>query len=402
MQRLFRAIETRLRDFIEQRDDFLMLLRCPDEQCAYLAKILQGVDESTEHAFWMFGDDFQDAPIYADTIARTFYERVELLNAKLVGDGEPAWPPLPPRLMDRQTSPAERIRILFLYARKRIDDLESSRLVVALTPLRIANPLAWRAFLNELVDYDPASPWCHHMRLIAREGADMAPTQLPSTQTYDVDLSLAALQAALKAETADRSLPLAERANALLMDAMVDYGHRRYEPAMEKYRLLQTFYGTLHLDTMLALTLNGIGEVLAATGSRNEAIEHFEMAMTPAIESKSYAVLLNITLNLANIHLVHEWWVKALEYYTSAEKLATALLNVHIKLLCLENIGFCHLHLSDSAGAYKAWNDGVVLARGTEEDATRKRLLLHLRQLYQSHHMSDRVHAVEHELRALP
>ncbi|WP_394845903.1 hypothetical protein LZC95_00385 [Pendulispora brunnea] len=414
MQRLFRAIETRLREFIEQRDDFLLVLRCPDEQCAYVAKILQGVDESTEHAFWTFGDEFHEATAYADTIAKTFYQRVELLNAKLVEDGESPWPPLPPRLLDRQTHPVERIRILFLYARKRIDDLETSRLVVALTPLHIGDLFAWRAFLRELVQYDPASPWCHHMRLIAREsaGIDFAasydaqamtdPAQYPSTQVHDVDLSVAALQASLKEETADRNLPLAERANALLMDAMVDYGHRRYVPAMEKYRLLQTFFGTLRLDPMLALTLNGIGEVLAATGFRNEAVQHFEMAMTPAIESKSYAVLLNITLNLANLYLTHEWWSKALEYYTSAEKLATTLLNVHIKLLCLENIGFCHQRMGDPGAAQKAWQDGVTLARGTEEDATRKRLLLHLRELYQSHYMADRVHAVEHELRGLP
>jgi len=430
MQRLFQKADERLRVFIGQHERFLLLLRCRDEECPLVLKMLQSIDESSEHVFWTFAEDFRDPSSYVQAIARTFYERGKQLSEKLSAEGEPPWPPLPPRLGDPSMPPVERMRALFLCARDRIPDLEGARLVVALAPLHMADPLAWRQFMRALVDYEPRLPWCHHIRLIARESAEVVmprsspgalpssaeffaatassehrdaaePEYWPATEVYAVDLSVEAMHAATKEDMADRSLPLAERANALLIDAAMDYTNRRYEQALAKYTLLSRFAGAVQIAPTHALALNGMGEVFAATGRLDAAVEHFEMAMTPAIESKSYPILLNVTLNLGNLYLTHERWTQAGEYYTSADALAGALLNAGVKLLCLENIGVCHHRLRDHANAQRIWLEGVKLAKATEEREARKRLLLRLRGIYEEGRMVDQIRAIDDEIRGL-
>jgi tetratricopeptide (TPR) repeat protein len=416
VQRLFQKLDEDLRGFIDQRDKLLLLVKCRDEECGYLLKTLEAIDESTPHIFWMFAESFGEPGPYVESVVKGLTTRLEALAKTIAEAGGEPWPPLPPRLLDVRLPPVTRMQLLALYLRKRIPDLEAQRLVIALSPLRILDPIRWRAFLRELSTYDPAAPWCHHVRLIAREALDVAlptdttgavqgyvdPASFPSADVCSVDFSLGAMQQAVKDNVEDKSLPLADRCQALLIDAMVDYAHQRYEPAMAKYQLLRSFYAALGLEAMLALVLNGIGEIFARIGSRDPAVQHFEMAITPAANSNSYPVLLNISLNLGNLYLGEENWTQASDYYVGAEALATACLNAHVKLSCLENIGVCRLRLSDYAGAQKAWQDGATLARALKEDESRKRMLTRLQGLYTEARMRDQLQAVEQELRGLP
>jgi tetratricopeptide (TPR) repeat protein len=412
MQRLFQNIDGRLRQFIRQRDALLLVVICRDEETAFLLKTAQVIDESSTDVFWMFAEDFVEPQAYVDALAASFRTRVEMLNKKLAEAGHPPWPALPPRLADVRVTPSARMQVLLMYARKRIPNLEKGRLVAVLSPFKVENPLRWRNFLRELTEYDATAPWCHHMRIIARERTGVALPELAgelrertdlanfrSTEVYPIDLGADALAAAVQEDIADPKLPMADRAQALMTAAMLDYAHQRYGPAMEKYRLLREFYAYLGLEPMLALVLNGMGEVLARTGSRAQAIEHFEMAMTPAVNSASHAVLLNVSLNLANLYLAAEEWAKAAEHYAAAESLATAMLNAHVKLACLENIGVCRAQLRDWGGAQQAWRVGATLANALQETEARKRLLTRLRELYGKANMRDHVRSVEEELR---
>jgi tetratricopeptide (TPR) repeat protein len=414
VQRLFQKIDGRLRQFIGQRDALLLVVICRDEETAFLLKTTQAIDESSADVFWMFAEDFVDPQAYVDALVGSFRTRVEMLNTKLTEAGEPPWPALPPRLVDVRTRPSARMRVLLMYARRRIPNLEKGRLVAVLTPFKIENPLGWRAFLRELTEHDPAAPWCHHLRIIARERpgvvlperagelrerADLA--SFRSTEVYPIDLGADALAAAVQEDIADPELPIADRAQALLTAAMLDYAHQRYRAAMEKYRLLRDLYAHLGLEPMLALVLNGMGEVLARTGNRAQAIEHFEMAITPAANSASYAVLLNVSLNLANVYLAAKEWAKAAEHYAAAESLATAMLNAQVKLACLENIGVCRAQLRDWGGAHQAWRVGATLASTLREADAQKRLLTRLRKLYDAANMRDHLRSVEQELRGV-
>lgn len=415
MRRLFQDVTKRLQAFLAQRDTLLLLVRCRDQECAFVIKQLDAIDEASPDFFWMFTNDFADAPSYVEALVTTFRERVGLLARKLAESGAAPWPPLPPAALDPKNAPVARLRLLLMYARTRIPDLEASNLVTVLQPLQILDALSWRLLLRDLATYDPLSPWCHHVRIIARENPDVSmdilsrdlrarldPADFPSTEIYPVDFSLAALHRATKEEIADTSIPLPDRMQTLLVDANVDYSNRRYETALEKYQLLQTFYAAVGNHALLGATLNGMGEVYAGLGLREQAIAHFEMGITATVEGKSNAILLNISLNLGNLYLVAEQWAESAEHYIGAEALATALLNASTKLLCLENIGVCRMQLEDYAAAQVAWTNGAKLARALEEHDAARRLLTRLRDLYIQARMRDRQASIEAELRSLP
>jgi tetratricopeptide (TPR) repeat protein len=414
MRRLFQDLTKRLQAFVAQRDTLVLLVRCRDEESSFILKTLDSIDEASQDIFWSFVEEFSEPVTYADAIVRSFRQRAEALAKKLEEAGDPSWPPLPPRATDVNVPPAARLQALFMYARTRIPDLEASHLVVALMPLRVTDPLRWRAFLRELTAHDPLSPWCHHMRIVAREGREISmddlspelqarldPSSFPRTDVYEVDFSLEALQRATKAEIADPSVPLPDRMQSLLVDANVDYAHKRYDVALEKYGLLRTFYAAVQNQALLAATLNGIGEVYARAGHRDLAIQHFEMALTAAIEGSSHPILLNVSLNLGNLYLAEKSWALAADHYVGSEALATALLNAHVKLLCLENIGVCRFELADYGAAQEAWQNGASLARALEEQAALKRVLARLRNLYVQANMRDRVKAIDDELRGV-
>ena len=415
MRRLFQDLTKRLQDFVAQRDDVLLLVRCRAEECALILKQIDAIEEASPDFFWMFINDFVDAKGYVESLVTSFRERAELLAKKLADAGDPPWPALPPPALDPKTPPAVRLRLLLMYARTRIPDLTASNLVAVLAPLEIADPLSWRLLLRELSTYDVLSPWCHHMRIIARENprvsmdvlsADMRsrldPEDFPSTQLYAVDFSLDALQRANKDEILDPTVPLADRMQTLLIDASVDYSNRRYPLALDKYQLLYQFFSVVGNQALLGATLNGMGEVYAALQMHEQAIAHFEMAVTVAIEDESTPILLNVSLNLGNLYLGMKKWAQAVEFYVGAEALATALLNASTKLACLENIGVCRFELEDYAGAQQAWTNGVGLATKLGDHDAARRLLTRLRNLYREARMSDRLAAIDAQLRSLP
>lgn len=414
MRRLFQNTTERLQEFVAQRDTLLLVVQCRDEDTAYVSKTIDSIDEAGQDVFFGYSEPFVDPASYVDAIVRTFQQQAELLGKKLEEAGDPPWPPLPPIVGDRSTPPVKRLQTLFMYARTRIPDIEASHLVVVLCPLRVAAPHAWRALLRELIEHDIFAPWCHHMRIVAREPeaitfdglADEWRTALdiatwPRAAAFKVDFSLEALHRATKEEIVDPSVPLADRMQSLLVDANVDYANQRYDAAVEKYQLLRTFYATLGNGAMLAATLNGLGEVYARVQMYPQAVDHFEMAITPAVESQCHPVLLNVSLNLGNLFLGLMRWADAAEHYVGAEMLATALLNANVKLACLENIGVCKRQLGDYPGAQEAWTNGSTLARSLDEKDALRRHLGRLRELYTEAGMGAHVNAIDRELGGL-
>lgn len=415
MRKLFEGLTARLQAFVDQRDKLLLLARCRDEECVYLAKALGGVDEASQDLFWSFPESFRDAQTYVDGIVAIVRTRADLIAKELAESGDPPWPAVPMKALDPHTPPAERLQLLFMYLRTRIHDLDASSIVVALVPMQVADPLSWRLFTRQLTAYEPLAPWCHHMRFIVREPKDvslegLSPdvrdalvlTAFPSTEIYDMDFSLPALQQATRDEVADPSIPLPDRMQALLLDANVDLANKRWGAASEKLSLLRRYYEAVGHQALLSVTLVSIGEVLAGLGRHESAFTSFERALDSALAGDFKPVILNACLSVANLRLARKEWAAACAYYEAAETVATAMLNAPMKLQCLENIGWCRLRSDDYSGAQQAWTNAVTLARAVEEPSALRRTLVRLRALYSDARMKDRVHAIDLELRGLP
>lgn len=414
MRKLFEGLTARLQAFIEQRDALTLLVRCQSEECVYLAKALDGIDEASQDVFWSFAASFRDAASYADEVVSIVRGRAEALSPLLEEAGARAWPPLPARVLDGSAPPAQRLQLLFMYLRTRIEDTDASKIVVVLAPLENAQPIGWRVFVQQLTAYDTLAPWCHHMRFIVREPKVVSLGALPpdaaarvvleafeGTEVYEMDFSLAALHRATKEDVGDESLPLPDRMQMLLLDANVDVANKRWEEASAKLKLLQRYYEAIGQQGLLSVTLNSIGEVLVGIGRGKSAVASFEAALDHAIASDFRPVVLNVSLNLGNFYLARKEWGLASAYYEAAEAVAAAALNAPMKLQCLENIGWCKLNAEDYRGAEQAWSNGATLARAVTEPAALRRLLTRLRDLYDQARMRDRLVAVDAELAGL-
>ena len=79
MRRLFQDLTKRLQTFVSQRDVLLLLVRCRDEECAFVIKTLDSIDEAGPDFFWMFATDFAEPASYVEAVVRTFRERVDAL-----------------------------------------------------------------------------------------------------------------------------------------------------------------------------------------------------------------------------------------------------------------------------------------------------------------------------------
>jgi tetratricopeptide (TPR) repeat protein len=263
------------------------------------------------------------------------------------------------------------VRALCTFARGLIRDLDNIRLVVALVPHAISDSAAHADFVHTLLEHEVPAPWCHHMRFIVRE--DAANPALSSAEPrrarsgwYAPDLSHANVEKALEDEANAQALPVAARMQALMLLAGMDTAHQRVDAALEKYALLADFHLGMRDLPMLALALCGMGEACSRAERHVEAQEHFERALTPALQAQDLASLTNITFNLARLHQGRSAWNEACQYYAALSTLARAALNASLQLICHEQHGVCLRKLGSHEPALEQWQAGVTLARGAD------------------------------------
>ena len=406
MRRLFERVRKRLSDFVEQRDDVLLVVRCEDGGASLVLKTLQEIDEAdASDLFWLGSEEVRRAEDWVSALVGRFEERHRLVCEGLEKNGRPRWPPLPPEI-NKPGPSAARLRALLEFSRSLLPPGPDFRVVWGWMPLKIADVTSLAAILEELLRPGGPVPWYHHMRLIVRE--DPAQPALwerlaktPRVVWYEPDLSVGAQEKSLEEDVNDPTLSVARRMQSLFLLAGMDYAHRRFPDALKKYGVLLDYYKGMGNQTMLALVLNGMGEVHQRAGDLPRAKTHFECALSPAILAESPPVLLNVALNLGNLALATKDWKEGEAYYDSAEKLATAQLNAPTKIHCLENRGVCQERLERPKEAAESWEAGAQLAKATEEKDLQRRILERLRALYDRHGQKQKKAEVERELAAV-
>jgi len=406
MRRLFERVRARLAGFIEQRDDVLLVVRCDDGSASLIFKILQEIDEAdASDLFWLFNDPLPRADEYVRTVADRFAEKHRMVCDALEKNRRPPWPRLPPSI-GKGAAPDQRLRGIIEFSRSLFREGDF-RVVWGLVPLKIGDASSQASLLEELLRSDGPVPWYHHVRLIAREDGARPSLKERLGKTarvafYEPDLSVGAQERSLEEDVSDPGLSVAQRMQSLFLLAGMDHAHRRFPDALKKYGVLLDYYRGLGNQTMLALVLNGMGEVHQRAGDPRKAKAHFECALTPAILAESPPVLLNVTLNLGNLALATKAWRESETYYDGAEKLATAQRNAPTKIQCLENRGVCQERLERPKEAAESWDAGAKLAKATEEVELQRRILERLRALYDRYGQRQKKAEVEREIATLP
>jgi tetratricopeptide (TPR) repeat protein len=407
MRKLFEAMRMRLEGFLAQRQTLLLVVRAGPAEYLPLLSTVTGIEEgASQDVFWIFTDPFENPNQYAKAIVASFQAQYKALAEELSKSGSSVPADVPPAVLDERRPPADRLRDMFIFARSLIEDLEAAHLVVGFLPSEITNALPYAQLVMALVAHEMPVPWCHHMRIIAREDAGQALLSehgraLPRTEFYAPDLGQEAVQGALAEEANDASLPLPQRMQSLMLLAGMDLAYRRFPLAKEKYALLATYHKTVGPKPLHALSLHGVGQAYDLAGNKVEAQRHYEKALVPAVDAQDPVSLINITTSLANLHRTQEHWPEAYEYYLGLSGLAKATCSPELQLRSLEQMGYCKYKMHDVRGAWEHWNAGVTLARGVNSREHLLDCLERIRALYKEAGMSAKRNEVEPEIAEL-
>jgi tetratricopeptide (TPR) repeat protein len=361
--------------------------------------------------FWTFTDEFIGAYEYADAVVSAFATRHEGVRLAMEKEGMQPWPPIPRGILSEDAPPPQRLRQLAAFSRQLLPVPNGGNIVWAFYPLEIADHREYAELIRQVVEHDLPNPWCHHLRFIARDepatpAVREALTDSPRVQWYEPDLSHDAVKRSIEDEAADESLPLEERMTNFLMLAGGDQANRLYPEALEKYSLLLQYHAPLGNLSMAALALNGMGETYEKLGDLESAADSYQAALIPATQAEypPIPVLLNITLNLANLRYGEERWAEAEGYYDLAQQLATAARNPPVKIESLEFRGICQHRQRKFAEAEQSWYDGSVIAGALEELELCRRLVARLRQYYEEtgQHAKERERREQLEALGMP
>jgi tetratricopeptide (TPR) repeat protein len=390
MRKLLAQIGDRVKGFIDQRDDLTLVLSSPASDALPMLTLLEQVEAGTaSDMFWTFTDNFTDARGYAGLLVSLFATKHEGVRLAMQKEGMPPWPAIPQRILSGDAAPAQRLRELAAFSRRLLPIPNGGNIVWTFYPLEVADYRGYARLMRQVVHHDFPNPWCHHLRFIIRDepatpAVREALSASPRVQLYEPDLSHDAVQRSIEDEAADESLPLEERLTNFLMLAGGDQANRRYPEALEKYSLLLQYHAPMGNLSMAALALNGMGETYEKMGDLESAADSFQAALIPATQAEypPIPVLLNITLNLANLRYGQERWGEAEGYYDLAQQLATTGRNAPVKIECLDFRGLCQHRQKKFAEAEKSWYDGSVIAAALEELELCRRLVARLHQYY--------------------
>lgn len=405
-----RALLDRLRkdfaDFVEQRDDLILISSCSDNDVAVGLKILRDLEQaSASDVFLLFSDKFgQPAPFVSVAVER-LREDHRLASAALVEEGRDPLPAFPVSLGDPGRPPAQRLIEAMTFARSLLPRKGGHRLVWVTFPLEIKDRREYLRFVSELVPWSGVKPWMRGLRLIFRDlpaTGQLAPALAggPRVRLVSFDFGPEAAAGSFEQDARNEELPEDERMQSLLMSAGLDYAHNRTESAVAKYKLLLGYYEKTDNALMQAFVLNALGEMAHRADDLEKAQRWFECALVPAEKAKEPVLLTTLGRNLGDIAFKQARYSEAEQYYDNVDKLASHMLDPETKIRALESRGLCQERQGAFDRAVGSWEAAAHLSRKIELTEFLRRNLEHLARVYRRFGMTDRLPQLEAELAA--
>src|SRR5262249_45754939 len=286
MRRLFAQMQKEITNFIEQRDNLLMLSVCPKRDLAIVLRTLRDIEQaSATDVFLLFGNDFLASGLFVNEAVEHLQEEHRMACEALVEKGREPWPPLPKSLLDEGRTPEDRLREAIRFTRSLVPREGGHRLVWVMFPQRIVDRRAYVRLISSLVPAQGVQPWMRSVRLIFRVDVNFAQTapelaNAPRVQVSRSDFSPAAIAASLEEDVDDEDLPLEQRMQSLFSLAYLDYANERSDAAREKFDLLLGYYQQTKNPLMQAMVMNGLGDLEQRNNDLEKSQYWYECAST--------------------------------------------------------------------------------------------------------------------------
>lgn len=359
MRRKLDELNGILRGLVQGREHLLLIVSGTDIEMTYALKALEGLEQgSPSDLYLIFPEPLPTAPQYVSSMIRKLRAQAEHAQAARAARGEPPWPPLPALCDDEGAPPHQRLREAIGYVCSLMPPDGDHRVVWGLLPVQLEDREGYARLVAALIPWNGPEPWMKGLRFIARDDRarpfllpGLRARRAPGVLLYQPDLTTPALTDALARDAADRSLPVAERMEALTQLAALDCAHRRYPQAIEKYGALYAYYAEHRAPAMQAVVLHGVGDALRRTGDLRGAKVKYQQGLAHALEAEALPIILNLAFAVGDVSLELHEYAEAEGFLDLAQRIAGKLLNVPARAECLEKQAMARQKAGDHAGA---------------------------------------------------
>lgn len=336
MKRKFDELRENLEEFVEQHGYSMLLVGALPQELTYVAKFAESIESTyQEHYFLQFAHPFDNLVQYLDEVVEVLAAQISAAATGRVERGEAAWPEVPRELYDARLAPERRLRAILKFASQLLPDAAGHCMVIALLPFECSDPDAYSQLVLGAAAIDRAEePWFERIRLVMYDDRSrriatktLAGNSVRHVLVCQVDFSTPALTDALARDAADPALPESERMACLLQLAAIDYGHKRYPAALEKYGILFQYYEREPSPAFQVMCLLGAGDTLLAAGEPRLAKQRLQQGIALALSSQQLPALLNLLLSITNLCMQLREYSEAESYADSGTQVAAALMN---------------------------------------------------------------------------
>lgn len=408
MQKKLAELNGTLAGFVDQADYLTMVVGADDGSAVMVLAALQGQDrQNGADVFVVIPDEAIAAPAYLTAMAARIEGERMVINGLLEKQGKAPWPELPIVCLDPRQPERDRLRALVGYVRDRLPEGDH-RLLWALMPTSFKDREGYARVVGQLVPRGEIEPWMRGMRFLVRDDREQ-PFIIPSLKqmkaqgvlTYSPDFSPAGVEAGLNDEAADESLPTGQRMTSLLQLAALDYSHARFEPAIEKYKVLMAWFQQTGAPEMQALVLQGVGDILRRINQKAGAKEKYEQGLLLVSDTKAFIVTLNLAVSLGDLCLELNQLEESYGYFELADQIATKIVHPFVKADCLEKKGIVLDLMGQPGPAARIWTDACKLCRQMEYKHRLESMLERLVVLFKKARMNRELNEASSELAAL-
>jgi tetratricopeptide (TPR) repeat protein len=406
MRQKFEDLRVNLDEFIQQTDYSLLLVSCRPEDCAYIARFLDGQDAARPESFFIvWPGPFVDASRYVTSLVQFLKQRLEEAKSAREERGDRPFPAPPLPLEDELRDPALRFREWLEFLVTLLDDPENQSFVVGLLPNDCQDAEGYARLVGSVLPIPSRPAWLEPLRIVAFDSKE-APQLVPlldqrsadSVLTWEVDFSTPALTDALAREASNPSLPLEERMMSTLQLAGIDCAYQRHAEARAKFALLYDYYAEPPQPTMQAICLHGAGESLLATGENEEGKRFFERALALCMrDDKAFGPMLIILQSLIRVCFLLQRHAEAESYAKSGGALAAASLNPSLYAYLEELRGDAQRAQNKSEAALQTYEHARKLAEVYELQTVWKSVLDKLVQLHSEAGRNGHAHELQRE-----
>jgi len=371
MQKKINEIKETLTGFVDQRDFFIMVVNAADHDMILILKILQGIErESQTDIYLMFSEEMSSLDNYVSSISDSLATQIKGANTIRQEEGFPLWPKLPPLCSDSTQSSEIRLRALMDHVRAFFPLENNNHIVWGFLPLSVVNPDEYQRLISFFAPATGFEPWMRGHRILFRDdrvkpflAQRLNQEKIKGLVICDIDLSPEAMTNELVEEAKDPDASPAERMQALLQLAALDFAHKRYEQAIDKYGALYNFYQEQDQPAMQALCLSGYGDILRQRNEIQAAKEKYQQALALAVSAKSLPVMLNLFQAAGDCSLDLSQYEEAEGYYDFANQTAGKTFNIYAKCDAMEKLGIAREKQHKRESALDIWRKGVHLSK---------------------------------------